>query len=363
VKQYVENYFNQDNFPAGNLPDVAATWKSYSGKAYNNVPFFGRKAVRNVVVSALSEVIQNSAELTEESKNFNLLVCPGYPELLTELKTLNDNRNNTGFVLGEVPMGLSTDQTTVDRYVNDTAGASTGEDGININDPYTAVFYPGAATVNAPDGVGQVVIPMSTAILRTIILSDNRSEVWFAPAGNTRGTVDVLSIGYVDRLNNNKFVTTGTPQGLRDLLYPARINPVVVMPQVGIVNFGNHTRSSSLTALDRINVARLTTYLRTVFERSISRLIFEPNDRQTRDVAKSICEGILHDVLTRRGIYDYLVVCDRSNNSNAQIDRSELHIDIAIEPVKAVEFIYIPIRLKGTGQIKSGNLTPATKLA
>jgi phage tail sheath protein FI len=72
---------------------------------------------------------------------------------------------------------------------------------------------------------------------------------------------------------------------------------------------------------------------------------------------------LLNDVAARRGVYDFLVVCDRSNNTNATIDRNELHIDIAIEPVKSVEFIYIPVRLKATGQIKAGNLTPATPIA
>lgn len=363
VKKYVENYFTQEDFPLESLPDVKATWQSISGKAYNNVPFFGRKAQRNVVVSALSTAIENSIDITEEGKNFNLLVCPGYPELLETLKVLNDNRKNTGFVLGEVPMGLSTDQTIVERYITDANGTgTTSEFGITINDPYTAVFYPGAATVNAVDGVGTIVIPMSAAVLRTVVLSDQNSEIWFAPAGNTRGTVDVLSIGYVDRKNNNSFVKTGTPQGVRDLLYPNKVNPVVFLPQVGYVNYGNHTRQANNTALDRINVARLTSYLRSKLEQTIRPFIFEPNDTITRDTVRHVCEGLLNDLVARRGVYDYLVVCDRTNNTNAAIDRNELHVDIAIEPVKSIEFIYIPIRIKATGQIASGNITPAVKL-
>ena len=363
VKKYVENYFNQDMFPLQELPMVQSTWQSYSGKGYNSVPYFGRKAVRDVVVSALASAITNSVDITEEGKNFNLLCCPGYPELIDTLKVLNDNRKNTGFVIGEVPMGLSTDQTTVERYITDASGTgTTSEFGLTINDPYTAVFFPGAATVNAVDGVGMIAIPMSAAILRTIVLSDQNSEIWFAPAGNTRGTVDVLSIGYVNRHNNNAFVKTGTPQGIRDLLYPNKVNPVIYLPQVGYVNYGNHTRQANNTALDRINVARLVTYLRARLEVTIRPFIFEPNDKITRDSVKAVCDGLLNDLIARRGVYDYLVVCDRTNNTNATIDRNELHVDIAIEPVKAVEFIYIPIRLKGTGQIASGNITPSTPL-
>jgi len=363
VKKYVKNYFTIEKYPQLSLPAVKDTWQSYSGKKYNNVPFFGRQAVRNVVVSAMKEAVDMSQELREEGRPFNLLVAPGYPELLDNLKELNDERKNTGFVIGEVPMGLSTDATVVENYLLDATGSGTnGEDGLTSTDAYSAVFYPGAATMNALDGVGSVVVPMSALILRTILLSDQRSELWFAPAGNQRGVVDAIAIGYVDRSNNNAFVRTGTPQGLRDLLYTNRVNPVTFFPQVGYINYGNHTRQADATALDRINVARLVAYLRNRLEIIVRPLVFEPNDKITRDKAKDICDSLLRDIVTRRGVYDYLVVCDRSNNTNDTIDRNELHIDIAIEPVKAVEFIYIPVKLKATGQLAAGNLTPSTPL-
>lgn len=363
VKKYVKNYFTIEAFPQVSLPSVKATWQSYSGKKYNNVPFMGRQAVRNVIVSAMKQAVDNSEELREEGRPFNLLACPGYPELLTNLKELNDDRKNTGFIIGEVPMGLSTDQTTVENYLIDAVGSGiSGEDGLTNNDAYTAVFYPGAATVNALDGVGSVVVPMSALMLKTIVRSDQLSEIWFAPAGNQRGGVDAIAIGYVDRANNNAFVRTGTPQGLRDLLYRNRVNPVTFFPQVGIINYGNHTRQSEATALDRINVARLVAYLRNRLEQIIRPLVFEPNDKITRDKAKAICDSLLNDVAARRGVYDFLVVCDRTNNTNDTIDRNELHIDIAIEPVKSVEFIYIPVRIKATGQIREGNLAPSLTL-
>ena len=79
--------------------------------------------------------------------------------------------------------------------------------------------------------------------------------------------------------------------------------------------------------------------------------IFEPNDKITRDEIKGAVESLLLELVGQRAIYDYLVVCDESNNTPNRIDRNELWIDIAIEPVKAVEFIYIPLRLKNTGEI------------
>jgi phage tail sheath protein FI len=88
--------------------------------------------------------------------------------------------------------------------------------------------------------------------------------------------------------------------------------------------------------------------------------LFEPNDQLTRNEAKNAVESFLLELVGQRALYDFIVVCDTSNNTPARIDRSELWIDIAVEPVKAVEFIYIPVRLLNTGAIKSGNFGKVT---
>ena len=365
VKRYVEDYFNATDFPLLSLPTITDTWQSASGKKWNNVPYFGRQAQRNVVVSALASTLALSQEIKEEGKDFNLLCCPGYPELLDNLKSLNDARKNTGFIIGEVPMGLSTNTTDIENYLTDVLGTGiTGEDSLNTSDPYTAIFYPGTAIMDSLDGLGSIAVPASTPMLKTFIRNDQVGELWFAPAGNKRGVVSsVKSIGFIDRNDNNSFTPTGVPQELRDLLYQNQVNPITFLPGVGRVNYGNKTRQPDATALDRINVARLVCYLRRQIESIIRPLIFEPNDKLTRDTAKSLVDKLLNDVVVRRGLYDYLVVCDRTNNTNDTIDRNELHIDIAIEPIKAVEFIYIPVRIKGTGDIAAGNFAASTPLA
>ena len=87
--------------------------------------------------------------------------------------------------------------------------------------------------------------------------------------------------------------------------------------------------------------------------------MFEPNDTTTRDEIKNSIESLMIDLVAKRGIYDYLVVCDTSNNTPARIDANELYVDVAIEPVKAVEFIFIPVRIKNTGEISAGNVASA----
>ena len=90
--------------------------------------------------------------------------------------------------------------------------------------------------------------------------------------------------------------------------------------------------------------------------------VFEPNDKLTRDEIKQQIEQTLNDLVAKRGVFDYLVVCDETNNTPDRIDRNELYVDIAIEPTKAAEFIFIPIRLKNTGEIASGNVAAASSV-
>ena len=186
--------------------------------------------------------------------------------------------------------------------------------------------------------------------LRTMLRSDDTSYPWFAPAGTRRGGIDnATSIGHIN--SEGEFVTTGVRESLRDTLYENAINPISFFPGVGLLNFGNKTRHSSASALDRINVARLVAFIRERLGEITKPFVFEPNDKLTRDEAKGVVESLMNDLVSKRGLYDYLVVCDETNNTSARIDRNELYIDVAIEPVKSVEFIYIPVRIQNTGSI------------
>jgi hypothetical protein len=217
------------------------------------------------------------------------------------------------------------------------------------------MFYPSGYT---NDNMGnKIVVPPSHMMLRTVINSDAKSYLWFAPAGTRRGTIDnASSVGYVN--DTGEFKTVSLYQGLRDVLSSptVRINPIATLPGVGLVNMGQYTRTGVASSLDRINVSRLVSYLRRQLGILAKPYLFEPNDAQTRKEIKSAAETLMLELVGQRALYDFLVVCDTSNNTPARIDRSELYLDIAIEPVKAVEFIYIPLRLLNTGAIKSGNL-------
>ena len=124
----------------------------------------------------------------------------------------------------------------------------------------------------------------------------------------------------------------------------------------GLLNYGNKTSYNSQSALDRVNVARLIAYIRRQLTIAARPFVFEPNDQITRSQIQGVVQTLMVDLVAKRGIYDYLVVCDLSNNTPATIDRNELYVDIAIEPVKAVEFIYIPVRIQSTGTIANATV-------
>ena len=355
VKQFKVNYFNSTTFPNDSLPTQKDAWVNASGNRADGSPYMGRKAVRKIIVGALEAGIDANTSIREEQKQFNLLAAPGYPELIDNLVALNNDRNNTGFVIGDTPFRLSDNATDVVNWATDANGAGVdSEDGLSTADPYVAVFYPNVRTNDLAGN--KVVAPASHSMLRTLVKSDEIGYPWLAPAGGLRGTIDnAEALGYVNA-QTGEFQQISVRQALRDTLYENKVNPLTFVPGSGLQNYGNKTVASTPSALDRINVARLVAYVRDRLEVLGKSYIFEPNDTVTRNEVKNACEQLLNDITAKRGVYDYLVVCDDTNNTPERIDRNELYVDIAIEPTKSVEFIYIPLRIKNTGDIEAGNL-------
>jgi hypothetical protein len=349
IKRYVGNLFNATNYPNDVLPDVAATWVTASGNKNDGSPYMGRKAQRRMVVAAMQGALVASTEIREERFDFSLICAPGYPELIDEMVSLNNDRRNTAFVIGDTPLNLPANVIQLTNWSEGVSGVYG--DGLTTADPYLGVFYPACATTDVQGN--EIVQPASHMALRTFIRSDNVSFQWFPPAGTRRGLIDnAVNIGFLSTSGTTTtFIQTGINQSLRDAMYPININPMTVLPGVGLVCFGQKTRNPFPSSLDRINVARLVNYIRTILAGVGNGFLFEPNDKITRDQLKQIIEGALNDLVAKRGVYDYLVVCDSSNNTPDRIARNELYVDIAIEPMKDVEFIYIPIRLKNPGDI------------
>lgn len=350
VKEFKKDYFNSTNFPGKVLPTEKDAWVSKAGLQTDGSPYMGRQAVRQVVVAGMKSAIDTSAELREEQRNFNVMAAPGYPELIANMVSLNNDRRNTAFVIGDTPMRLAANSTDIQNWAtNANLATDNNDDGMVTADTYLGVFYPSGITTDLSGS--SIVVPASHMMLRTMIRSDDASYPWFAPAGTRRGVVDnATGLGYID-VATGEFQSVGVRESLRDTLYENSINPITFLPGNGVLNYGNKTKTATASALDRINVSRLTAYIRERLAVITKPFVFEPNDKLTRDEVKQVVEQLMNDLVAKRGLYDYLVVCDETNNTNDRIDRNELYIDIAIEPVKAVEYIYIPVRIQNTGSI------------
>jgi len=364
VKQFTTNYFTSANYPSAgtynpaaptninNLPEFSYTWVTVSGNQTDGAPWMGRYAQRNMVVQSLSSVVDTNTDIRDEDNFFNLIACPYYEELQPNMVVLNADRGDTGYILGDTPMGLRANATAIQAWATNAAGAPrTDEEGCVTRNTYLGLFYPSGLTTDLQGNL--VAVPPSHMMLRTFLRNDNISYPWLAAAGTRRGIIDnATNIGYLDRTTGD-FITTKTNIGIRDTLYVNFINPLVFFTGVGLLNFGNKTSYNSSSALDRTNVARLIAYVRRQLTLAARPFIFEPNDALTRNQIAGVVQTLMVDLVAKRGIYDYLVVCDESNNTPARIDRNELWIDVALEPVKAAEFIYIPVRVLNTGEIAS----------
>ena len=335
--------------------DQLNTWISISSNNEDGSPNFGANAQRIVIVKALKSAIDSSTTLREEWLIYNLLACPQYPELIPNMVVLNDDRSDTGFIVGDTPLFLNPDEVVTWANVD---GTSTDPEALVSHNDYVGVFYP-SCTTNDMSG-NLVVTAPSHMMVRTIIRSDAVSYPWFAPAGTQRGVVDnALQIGYIN-INTGNFMPIGVNQGQRDKLYQVNINPITFIPGVGITNFGNKSTTSATTLMNRINVARLVCFMRARLQTIGKQYLFQPNDQITRSQIANSITSLMIDLVAKRGIYDYLVVCDSSNNTPETIDRNELWVDVAVEPVTAVEFIYIPVRIMATGAIASLSSTTAS---
>lgn len=323
-------------------------WVSASGNTVDTgVPYMLRKAQRRMVVEAMRASADNNQEIRSELVFFNLLACPGYPELLESMNNLNVDDKQVSFIVGDTPIRLAPTGTAIQNWANNVADvAETGEDGLTISSDYIGLYYPWGL---GQDSFGNsVMVPPSTIALRVMAYNDQVAYPWFAPAGFHRGLVtNANSVGYLN--SAGEYVPTILNQGQRDVLYTNKINPIAYIPGRGLVVYGQKTLDPLASALDRVNVARLANYIAYNLDLVVKPFLFEQNDVITRASAQATVARFFNALVGLRGIYDYAVVCDTSNNTPERIDANELWIDCAIQPVKTVEFIYVPVRVLNTG--------------
>ena len=171
-------------------------------------------------------------------------------------------------------------------------------------------------------------VPLNGDIAGLCARNDADNFPWFSPAGTARGGIlNAVKLAY------------NPSQAQRDRLYSERVNPVIFSPGAGIILFGDKTGLAKGSAFDRINVRRLFIYLEDAISAAARDQLFEFNDEITRTNFVNIVEPFLRDVQAKRGIQDYVVVCDETNNTGAVIDNNEFVADIYIKPARSINFI------------------------
>ena len=181
-------------------------------------------------------------------------------------------------------------------------------------------------------------VPLNGDIAGTCARTSIEQFPWFSPGGTARGAI----------LNAVKLVYN-PGQKQRDILYTNRVNPVINSPGAGIVLFGDKTAFGKSSAFDRINVRRLFIYLEDAISAAAKDQLFEFNDEITRTNFVNIIEPFLRDVQAKRGIFDFVVICDETNNTAAVIDSNELVADIFIKPARSINFIGLTFVATRTG--------------
>ena len=213
----------------------------------------------------------------------------------------------------------------------------------DMNSSYAATYYPWAQ-IRDPNTARPLWVPPSVVALGTYASSEAKSELWFAPAGFTRGGL-TSGAGGLKVVNVSERVIRKD----RDKLYTANINPIATFPAEGIVVFGQKTLQVTPSALDRINVRRLMIYLKKEVSRMAATVLFDQNVQATWTRFVNKIDPFLASVQTRLGITEYKVVLDESTTTADLIDRNILYAKIFLKPARSIEYIAIDFVISRTG--------------
>ena len=181
-------------------------------------------------------------------------------------------------------------------------------------------------------------IPCNADIAGLMVRTDIEQFPWYSPAGQQRGV-----------LNNAIKLAYNPSKAQRDTLYEARVNSIVNQPGVGILLFGDKTGLSYASAFDRINVRRLFLTVEKALEGVANAQLFEFNDEITRSNFVNVVEPYLRDVQAKRGLYDFRVICDETNNTSSVVDNNEFRADIFLKPTKSINYVTLTFVATRTG--------------
>ena len=279
----------------------------------------------------------------------NVLTMPGITEtkLTSKLVSVAEARADTLAIIDLPNVYIPPSQkrrTSFKQRLGTTAKASakTLKDR-RLNSSYGCAYYPWVKIADTISDA-QVWVPPSVVALGVFSYTEERNEVWFAPAGFNRGGLDRGNAG-LPVLN----VTEHLSSKERDALYEQNINPIAKFPAEGIVIFGQKTLQQSQSALDRINVRRLLIHIKKRVSRIAAELLFDQNVQATWNRFLGQVRPFLDGVKSRMGLTDYKVVLDSTTTTPDLVDRNVMYAKIFLKPARAIEFIAIDFIITNSG--------------
>lgn len=274
-----------------------------------------------------------------ELYDIDLIAVPGHSStsVVTALLNMAQNQRQDCLAIIDPPFGLTVDE--VVQWQNGTHPLNT----TRFNSDFGALYWPWVKIRDNTNRV-DVWVPPSGSVMATIARSDAISAPWFAPAGLNRGVVPGITGVYQVPTREQ-----------RDKMYGNRnaVNPIVnFVGFEGYVIFGQKTLQRNPTALDRVNVRRLMFVIEKRIRQASRSLLFDPHDEVFRERFITIATNILQEIKVGRGIGDFIIKADDELNTSSVIDRNEFRANIGIQPIRAVEFMFIQFSLHRTGSFE-----------
>jgi len=280
-----------------------------------------------------------------EEVTINLFSTPGinwaHQTTLVQntIEMLENQRTDTLYVIDSPQVSQDFQATVGDGGKADVIASQQIRDlldATDIDSSYACTYYPWIQIRDAQNSVN-VYIPPTGEVVRAMAFTDNVSFPWFAPAGLNRGVTNARKSQFKLSLE------------ARDILYEGRINPMADFADSGTAIFGQKTLQVRESALDRINVRRLLLQIKVLISNIAVRLLFEQNDQATIDQFLNKANPILDSIKRERGLTDFRITMDDTNNTPETRDRNELYGEIFLKPTRAVEFIGITFTITPSG--------------
>jgi hypothetical protein len=304
--------------------------------------------IQSYAVNSIIRAIEGVAD--PEVVEMNALVVPGVAVERIHNKMIDvcENRGDSLAILDLEGDYVPVTQEDPDLYPTgkkpSVASAISYVKDLAPNTSYGCTFFPWVMTVDNRDG-NKVWIPSSIVALGTFGSTQRFSEVWFAPAGFTRGGLSANNAGGLPVVQTSLKLNSKD----RDALYESNINPIATFPAEGIVIFGQKTLQSTPSALDRVNVRRMMNYVKKEVSRIASTVLFDQNVKVTWARFIDEVEPFLAEVKSGLGLTDFKVVLDETTTTPELIDRNILYAKIFLKPARAIEYIALDFTITNSG--------------